>query len=176
MYQIIKKGGITMAEARFGHIIKLSLSVIKESVEAEARVMCSDEELSEVLKDLYAAVDNKSYISPVSTADNPALSDDYVFDTDDENLILKDLRKDNFVGKIKDLSKGAAKRKEKGYPEEYLYVFKYACKLTRIDADTSGVESDNILIYIKINNRKIPNDRVFVISFHKNRPKDNKNK
>ena len=111
-----------MAEARFGHIIKLSLSVIKESVEAEPRVMCSDEELSEVLKDLYAAVDNKSYISPVSTTDNPALSDDYVFDTDDENLILKDLKRDNFVGKIKDLSKGAARRKEKGFPEEYLCV------------------------------------------------------
>ena len=171
MYQIIKKGGITMAEARFGHIIKLSLSVIKESVEAEPRVMCSDEELSEVLKDLYAAVDNKSYISPVSTTDNPALSDDYVFDTDDENLILKDLKRDNFAGKIKDLSKGAARRKEKGFPEEYLYVFRYACKLTRRDADISGIESDNILIYIKINDRKIPENRVFVISFHKNRPK-----
>ena len=160
-----------MAEARFGHIIKLSLSVIKESVEAEPRVMCSDEELIEVLKDLYAAVDNKSYISPVSTTDNPALSDDYVFDTDDENLILKDLKRDNFVGKIKDLSKGAARRKEKGFPEEYLYVFRYACKLTRRDADISGIESDNILIYIKINDRKIPENRVFVISFHKNRPK-----
>ena len=88
--------------------------------------------------------------------------------------MLKDLKRDNFVGKIKDLSKGAAKRRARGFPDEYLYVFKYPCKLLRRDAQSGAAETENILIYIKINNRKIPDDRVIVISFHKNKPK-NKN-
>ena len=102
---------------------------------------------------------------------NHALSDDYIFDTNDENLVLKDIKRDNFVGKIKDLSKGAAKRRAKGFPEEYLYVFKYACRLMRRDAHSGAPEDEDILIYIKVNDRKIPYDKVFVISFHKNKPK-----
>ena len=86
-------------------------------------------------------------------------------------MILKDLRRDNFVGKIKDLSKGAAKRKAQGLPQEYLYVFKYACRLLRRDAQSSGIEDEDILIYIKVNDRKTPYNKVFVISFHKNKPR-----
>ena len=160
-----------MAEDRLGNLVKLPLSAISESVEAEPRVAYSEDEISEVLRDLYAAVDKKTYIPQTPTADNPALSDDYIFDTNDENLVLKDLKRENFVGKIKDLSKGAAKRKANGFPEEYLYVFKYACKLMRRDAHSSGVENEEVLIYIKINDRKTPYDKVFVISFHKNKPK-----
>ena len=63
------------------------------------------------------------------------------------------------------------KRLEKGLPQEYLYVFKYPCKLKRRDADYSGITNDNVLIYIKINDRKIPYKKVFIISFHKNRIK-----
>lgn len=85
--------------------------------------------------------------------------------------VLKDLTEINFVGKIKDVGKGAKKRLEKGLPQEYLYVFKYPCKLKRRDADYSGITNDNVLIYIKINDRKIPYKKVFIISFHKNRIK-----
>ena len=160
-----------MAEDKIGHLVKLPLNAIKETVEAEPRVAYSEDEISEVLADLHNAVDKKTYIPQTPTADNPALSDDYIFDTKDENLVLKDLKRDNFVGKVKDLSKGAAKRRAKGLPEEYLYVFKYACKLMRRDAQSSGVDDEDILIYIKVNDRKTPNEKVFVISFHKNRPK-----
>jgi len=157
---------------KVGHLVKLPLDAIKESVEAEPRVAYCEEEIREVLCDLYAAVDKKTYIPQTPTADNPALSDDYIFDTIDENLVLKDLKRDNFVGKIKDLSKGAANRKARGFPEEFLYVFKYACKLMRRDADPSALKTEDILIYIKINDRKTPYEKVFVISFHKNKPKN----
>lgn len=153
-----------------GHLLKLPIDAIDETVEAEPQVSYSEEEISEVLKDLYIAVDKKTYIPQTPTAENPALSDDYIFDTTDENLVLKDLKRENFVGKIKDLSKGAAKRRAKGLPEEYLYVFKYACKLLRRDAQNGGAE--DVLIYIKINDRKVPFEKVFVISFHKNKPKN----
>lgn len=129
-----------------GHLVKLPLDAINEPVEAEPRVAYSEAEIREVLDDLYAAVDKKTYIPQTPTADNPALSDDYIFDTNDENLVLKDLKRDNFVGKIKDLSKGSAKRKAKGLPEEYLYVFKYACKLMRRDAQSSALETEDIII------------------------------
>ena len=36
-------------------------------------------------------------------------------------------------------------------------------------AKESGILSENVLIYIKINDRKIPYKKVFIISFHKNR-------
>lgn len=148
---------------------------MKEPVEAEPKVAYSEAEIDEVLSDLREAVNRKNYISQTPTKENPALSDDYIFDTNDENIVLKDLKRANFVGKIKDLSKGAAKRKALGLPQEYLYVFQYACRLLRRDAQTSGIEDENILIYIKINDRKTPYKRVFVISFHKNRPKKEKN-
>ena len=128
-----------MAEDKSGHPVKILVDTIKESVEAEPQVAYSEEEISEVLTDLYDAVNKKTYVSQTPTIDNPSLSDDYIFDTNDQNQVLKDLKKDNFVGKIKDLSKGAAKRKAKGFSEEYLYVFQYACKLKRRDAYTSGV-------------------------------------
>ena len=160
-----------MAEDKIGHLVKLPLDAITEFVEAEPQVAYSEDEVREVLNDLYNAVDKKTYIPQTPTVDNPALSDDYIFDTNDENLVLKDLKRDNFVGKIKDLSKGAVKRKARGLPDEYLYVFKYACKLMRRDAHLGALENEDILIYIKINDRKIPYDRVFVISFHKNKPK-----
>ncbi len=160
-----------MTEDKLGHLRKLPIDALNEPVEAEPRVACSETELEEVLKDLYLAVDKATYIPQTPTPDNPALSDDYVFDTADENLVLKDLKRENFVGKIKDLGKGAVKRRARGLPEEYLYVFKYPCKLYRRDAQYDSIE--NVLIYIKINDRKVPYEKVFVISFHKNRPKTN---
>jgi uncharacterized protein (UPF0297 family) len=160
-----------MAEDKIGHLVKLPLDAINETVEAEPRVAHSEAEIAEVLVDLYNAVDKKTYIPQTPTIENPALSDDYVFDTNDENLVLKDLKRENFVGKVKDLSRGATKRRKRGLPEEYLYVFKYACKLLRRDAQSSGVDDEDILIYIKVNDRKTPFEKVFVISFHKNRPK-----
>lgn len=161
-----------MAEDQIGHLVKLPLDAIKENVQAEPRVAYSEDEIEQVLSDLYDAVNRKNYIPQTPTKDNPALSDDYIFDSNDENLVLKDLKRENFVGKIKDLSKGAAKRRARGLPEEYLYVFKYACKLMRRDAQSSGVDDEDILIYIKVNDRKTPYERVFVISFHKNRPRN----
>lgn len=160
-----------MLQVETGHFAKLRLEDISEVIEAEPRVECFDYEVKMILDDVNHAVDNKNYIPPTPTEENPALSDDYIFDTEDVNLILQDLNCDNFVAKILDLSKGAKKRKAKGYPQEYLYVFKYACRLSRLDVNTSGVEYDKVLIYIKINSRKIPINKVYIVSFHKNNVK-----
>ncbi|MBQ9768037.1 MAG: hypothetical protein IJW37_08040 [Lachnospiraceae bacterium] len=153
------------------HLRKLPIDAIEESVDATPAVACSEDELLHVLQDLAKAVDEKTYIPQTPTVENPALSDDYVFNTSDENMILKDLSKENFVAKVRDVGKGAEKRKKMGYPQEYLYIFKYPCKLIRRDSQESVVSSENVLIYIKVNDRKIPDEKVFVVSFHKNRPK-----
>lgn len=158
-----------MGDDKIGNLFRLPIDSIDESVEVKPKVANTDEEVNQVLLDLYLAVDNKAYIPQTPTESNPALSDDYIFDTNDENLVLKDLKMENFVGKMKDLSKGSKKRKELRYPEEYLYVFKYPCKLWRRDAQESRINTENVLIYIKINDRKIPNQKIFVISFHKNK-------
>ncbi len=160
-----------MAEEQVGHILKLPIGSVKQNIYAEPRVPHTQAEVDEVLHDLYSAVDHKNYVPQTPTVENPALSDDYIFDTEDENLVLKDLKQENFVGKILDLSKGAKKRKKKGLPQEYLYVFQYPCKLIRRDADDSGVVSKNVLIYIKVNDRKTPYEKVFIVSFHENREK-----
>lgn len=159
-----------MIESFQGYVQKISLDTISEIVEGEPKVEASHEEIINVLKDLYIAVDKRDYIPQTPTEENPALSDDYVFDTNDQNLVLKDLKEDNFVAKIIDVSKGAERRRQKGLPQEYLYVFKYACKLMRRDATIDELE--DVLIYIKINNRKIPYKKVYIVSFHKNRPKN----
>lgn len=109
-----------MAKEKMGHVVKLPRDAIRESVDAEPQELCTDAEVQIVLQELRVAVDNESYVPQTPTPENPALSDDYIFDTNDENLILKDLTKENFVGKIKDVGKGAKLRREKGLPQEYL--------------------------------------------------------
>ena len=158
-----------MEEGKTGNFIKLPINSFSEVVEAKPRVECTEEEITEVLNDLSIAVDAKDYVIQTPTKENPSLSDDYIFDTNDENLILKDLSVENHVAKIKDHSKGALRRKREGLPQEYLHVFQYSCNLKRRDAQESGITSEDILIYIKVNNRKIPYKKVFIISFHKNR-------
>ena len=158
-----------MEETKTGNFSKISLDSFTEIVVVEPRVECYEKEIKDVLADLRAAVDAEDYIVQTPTKDNPALSDDYIFSTNDQNLILKDLSLENHVGKIKDLGKGAVKRKQNGLPQEYLHVFQYPCSLKRRDAQESGVVSENVLIYIKINDRKVPYKKIFVISFHKNR-------
>lgn len=159
------------SEAR--HFVRLPLEDFQEQVEADPQVPCTEAEIKVVLEDLMVAVDEQSYIPATPTADNPDLSEAYIFDTDDVNLLLKDLRVENFVGKVLDVGKGAIKRKNRGFPQEYLYVFQYPCRLYRRDAQESGVLTEDILIYVKINNRKIPYKKVFIVSFHKNRPRVN---
>lgn len=135
-----------MEEGKIGNLLKLPINSIVEKVDAEPEISCLEQEIIQVLYDLSAAVDAKNYVTQTATSKNPALSDDYIFETNDENLVLKDLTKENFVGKVKDLSKGSAKRREKGYPQEYLYVFKYPCRMLRRDAQESGIISENVLI------------------------------
>ena len=158
-----------MEEDNHKHVTKLPIGAIPGTVTANPQVPCTPSELNTVLMDMHRAVDNEDYISPTPTVDNPSLSDDYIFDTEDQNMILKDLSMVNFVGKIKDLGKGAIKRIQQGFPQEYLYVFQYPCKLMRRDAQSSGCIADDVLIYIKINDRQIPYKKVIIISFHKNR-------
>jgi len=134
-----------MTEKVIGHITKLPLDTIKEKVDADPKEPCTEEEVLKVLQDLYIAVDTGSYIPQTPTINNPALSDDYIFDVDDENMVLKDLTKYNFVGKIKDVGKGAKRRLEKGLPQEYLYVFKYPCRLMRRDTTGDQISSDSII-------------------------------
>lgn len=159
-----------MAEGKLGHLTKLPIDAIKEVVSVKPQVECPKAEILGVLRDIKTAVDGRDYVPQAPTRDSPSLSDVYIFDTNDEELILKDLSSDNFVGKIIDVGKGAKKRLENGLPQEYLYVFKYPCKLQRRDADIDE-DSDNVLIYIKINNRKVPYRKVIIVSFHKNRIK-----
>lgn len=162
-----------MQESAPQHVWKLPLEAIEEIVEAEPRVPYTEEEIQEVLKDLYTAVDNESYIQAVPTDDNPSLADDYVFSVEDEYKVLKDLKPENLVGKIEDLSKGAIRRRKQGLPKEFLYVFKYPCLLMKRKLEDVSNEpvSEKVLIYIKVNDRKFPEKRVFVISFHKNNPR-----
>ena len=162
------KGVMLMNGLKMGHIEKLPVGSINENVIAEPSVKWSADELKGVLEDLKQAVQLHNYVSPTPTPNNPALSDDYIFDTEDQDLILENLNQQNFVGKIKDLSKGALKRRALGFPEEYLYVFRFDSKLTRRDSKENSDTSENVLIYIKINDRKIPYNKIFVVSFHKN--------
>jgi len=154
-----------------GHFNSLPISSITEKVVASPKVNCDNQEIQAVIVDLKKAVEDESYKAAIPTAEKPSLSDDYIFDKEDEKMILSDLKLDHFVAKVKDLSKGAAKRKKSGLPQEYLYIFQYPCELIRRDADTSGIEKEKNLIYIKINVRKVPYQIVIVVSFHKNNPK-----
>lgn len=163
-----------MAQGKTKHFVRLPLSTFPEQAEAEPQVPCTAEEIEIVLKDLTIAVNEENYIPATPTEENPALSEDYVFDTEDEKAILRELDQEHFVGKIKDVGKGARNRRKRGLPQEYLYVFQYSCRLCRRDAQENGILTEDILIYIKINNRKAPCEQVFVISFHKNRPRNNK--
>lgn len=160
-----------MPEIKIGHVVKLPLNAIDEVVDAMPLVACAPGEVKLVLSDLHKSVDKRDYIPQTPTVNNPSLSDDYIFDVNDEELILKDLTEEYLVGKIVDLSKGAQKRKARGFPQEYLYVFKYPCKLMRRDSKEDNIQTENILIYIKINFRTIPDKKVIIVSFHKNRPK-----
>lgn len=160
----IAKRGHYMDKEKLGHLVKLPINAIDEDISVEPIVQCPKSELLIVLQDLKFAVNRMDYVSATPTEENPALSDDYIFDTGDQNIILNDLNEVNFVGKIKDIGKGAKKRLAKGLPQEYLYVFKYPCRLQRRDADYSGIDNENVLIYIKINDRKIPyEDKVHIM-------------
>lgn len=162
-----------MDNGKSKHFTELSLDAFTECVEADPKVPYTADELEMVLRNLVNAVVEESYITATPTVDNPALSDDYVFDSEDKKTILKSIGIQHFVGKIVDVGKGAVKRRKKGFPQEYLYVFQYPCRLCRRDAQEGDILSEDVLIYIKINNRKIPYEKVIVISFHKNRPRKN---
>ena len=160
-----------MEDEKHKHFIRLPVKGFPEQAEADPKVLCTAVEVETVLKDLTSAVDTNSYFPATPTVENPALSDDYIFDTEDEKQILKDLEQEHFVGKVMDLGKGAVRRRKQGLPQEYLYIFQYPCRLYRRDAQESKILTEDILIYIKINNRKNPDKQVFIISFHKNRPR-----
>lgn len=150
---------------------KIPLSQVSEKVCASPKVSCTRSEVLQTLKELKAAVKDSNYVPEKPTKENPLLSEDYIFNRLDHDEILMDLELQNFVAKVLDTSKGAIKRKQKGLPQEYLYIFKYACELKRKDADISHIPSEKILIYIKINSRKVPYKKVFIVSFHKNNPR-----
>ncbi len=65
-----------MAEERIGHLLKLPIGSVKQKIEAKPLVPCLPTEVSEILKDLYAAVDDGSYIPQTPTEYNPSLSDE----------------------------------------------------------------------------------------------------
>lgn len=151
------------------HYRKIPLDEIDEEVEAEPQVECQNAEVEEMLRDLFRALKEDTCIFPRATDKNPSLSDDYVFDKEDQTMILEDLKIENFVAKIQDLGKGAKIRIAKGLPQEYLYVFRYACRLYKRESIEGKYDFEKVLLYIKINNRKNPRKVVFVVSFHKNR-------
>lgn len=154
-----------------GHVKPLPINSITENVEVRPKVTCDNSEVQAVISALRKAVIDESYKPAIPTAENPSLADEYIFDKEDEKSVLQNLKPENFVGKAIDLSKGAKKRKALGLPQEYLYVFKYPCELIKRESDKSGTSKENVLIYIKINNRTTPYHIVFIVSFHKNNPK-----
>lgn len=154
------------------NVIKLPITAINEHVIAKPIVACREEEIEKLLDDIHTAARNKTYIPQTATEENPDLSELYVFEEEDQEFILCDLSTSNFVGKIKDVGKGAKRRKQNGLPQEYLYVFQYSCKLCkRYEGNGKEQELEDILIYIKINNRTVPYKRIIVVSFHKNNPR-----
>ena len=150
------------------HVCKLSLEECSEPVYARPKVDCTREEVTSVLQELRKAVKAHNYVPPSPRGDELDLWMEYLLDDKDIDGILMDLNEENFVGKVKDMSKGGKHREKRGFPPEFPYVFKYYCKLIRRDSGAK-IARDNVLIYIKINNRVVPNHIVFVISFHKNR-------
>lgn len=153
-----------------GHVKPLPINSITENVVVRPKVTCNNSEVQAVISDLRKAVIDESYKPAIPTSETPSLSDDFIFDKEDEKNVLQSLELENFVGKAIDLSKGAKKRKALGLPQEYLYVFKYPCELIKRDSDKSGTNKENVLIYIKINDRTTPYQAVFVVSFHRNNP------
>lgn len=95
-----------MAEEKLGHLTKLPIEAISEEVLAEPKVKCPSSEVLSVLKDLRVAVENRDYQPQTPTEENPSLSDDYIFDTDDQNYILMDLQKLILLGRSRMLEKG----------------------------------------------------------------------
>lgn len=75
-----------MVEEKLGHLTKLPIDAIDEEVSAEPKVECPSSELLGVIEDLRVAVDERDYKPQVPTEENPSLSDDYVFDTQDERI------------------------------------------------------------------------------------------
>jgi hypothetical protein len=142
-----------------GHFRKLPMAGVCEQVSAGPKVACTEMEKQMLLADVHEAAKTGEYKPALPTEDNPSLSRDYIFDSNDEASVLKDLKIENFIAKIEDKSKGAEKRKEKGLPEEFLYVFAYPCELLCRSEDDSKNARKELIIYIKINNRREPKKR-----------------
>ncbi len=161
-----------MADGRIiGHFRKLPMTGVYEQVSAGPKVACTEIEKQLVLADIHKAAEEGNYKPALPTEDNPSLSRDYIFDSNDEANVIKDLKVENFIAKIEDIGKGAEKRKAKGLPKEFLYVFAYPCELVyRLEVDNKIVKKE-LIIYIKINDRKEPIKQVIVVSFHENHPK-----
>lgn len=149
------------------NIVKVSFDDYDEEVTAEPQVPCSEQEVLSVLNDIYIAVNNDSYYCPRDER-NYSFFSYFNINKKEQDFILKDLTYSNFVAKIKNLNENSKARKLKGYPDEYLYVFKYPCEIYKRD-DIKLLFPQKVMIYIKINNRKIPNKIVIVVSFHENR-------
>lgn len=95
------------------HFTELSLDAFTECAEADPKVPYTADELEMVLRDLVNAVVEESYITATPTVDNPALSDDYVFDSEDEKTILKSIGIQHFVGKNSRCGKRCCQTQEK---------------------------------------------------------------
>ena len=111
-----------MGDENLRHLVKLTMDSFARSVSARPSVPCTRAEVDKVLLELNAAVDDGSYIPETPTVDNPALSDDYIFTPEDKDYVLKDLSQHNFVGKVKDVGKGAKKRLSRGCRKS-IYMF-----------------------------------------------------
>jgi hypothetical protein len=151
-----------------GHFRKLPMTGVNERVSAEPKVACTEMEKQMLLADIHEAAETGDYKPALPTEDNPSLARDYIFDSNDEANILKDLKAENFIAKVKDKSKGAKKRKAKGLPEEFLYVFAYPCELDCRSEEDGKTSKKELIIYIKINDRREPIKQVIVVSFHEN--------
>ena len=78
-----------MDNGKSKHFTELLLDAFTECVEADPKVPYTADELEMVLRDLVNAVVEESYITATPTVDNPALSDDYVFDSEVKDNLEK---------------------------------------------------------------------------------------
>jgi len=137
----------------------LGFNVVAEVVPVEIG------EVAGVLKDLKRLIDEgKCRIS--NREKNKRLLRTYVISDALRFEILKELEEKDFKVKLLDKSEVGVERVEKGFSQEYLYVFK--CKRILVfstESESSGREKE-VSLFIKVNNRKEPGEALIIVSFH----------
>lgn len=141
-------------------------------IKGEILPVC-DGEIDTLLKEINRAIETGNYrFQP--REELAELELEYVVDEELRLKILKSLKASDFRAKVKDKSKKAYVRIKNNYPPEALYIFKCKRNLLMRNPTAGQNNVENVKLYIKINNRTIPNKIMLIVSFHKDNFKKNK--